>query len=64
MSIVVVLVTLWTLHLHACQVRVAVGNSCLCCCTCEFMYLGFTRMPGESCCRRLGSRSLRLGEVF
>ena len=26
--------SLCTLHLHACQVRVTVGDSSLCCCTC------------------------------
>ena len=26
--------SLCTLYLHACQVRVTVGNSCLCCCAC------------------------------
>ena len=42
--------SLYTLHLHACYVRVTVGLSGLCCCTCvkvEFIYPVFTRMPGE-----------------
>ena len=26
--------SLCTLHLHACQERVTVGDSCICCCTC------------------------------
>ena len=30
--------SLCTLYLHACQVRVTVGNSGLCCCTCVNAY--------------------------
>ena len=69
--------SLCTLHLHAHQVRVTVGNSGLCCCTCvtyrkltedvplvKFMYLVFIRMPGESYCRRLRSLLLSLCYVF
>ena len=40
--------SLCTLYLHACQVRVTVGDLHLA----EFMYLVFTRMPGESYSRR------------
>ena len=51
--------SLCTLYLHACQVRVTVNVPLM-----EFMYLVFTRMPGESYCRRLRSLLLCLCDVF
>ena len=39
------LLSLCTLYLHACQVRVTVDVPVV-----QFMYLVFTRMPGESYC--------------
>ena len=63
--------SLCTLYFHACQVRVTVGNTGLCYCTCvmrnilmEFMYLVFTRMPGESYRRQHRSLLLYLCYVF
>ena len=51
--------SLCTLYLHACQVRVTVYVRLV-----EFMHLVFTRMPGESYCRRLRSLLLCLCDVF
>ena len=51
--------SLCTLYLHACLVRVTVDVPLV-----EFMYLVFTRMPGESYCRRLRSLLLCLCDVF
>ena len=48
-----------TFYLHACEVRVTVGDVRLV----EFMYLVFTRMPGESYRRRCTSGGVTVGDV-
>ena len=54
-----------TLYLHARQARATIGDSGLCHVPlAEFMYLVFTRTPGESYRRRLRSLLLCLCEVF
>ena len=55
------------MYLHACQVRVTVGLFLLKTKDIhlvEFMYRVFTRMPGESYCRRLEALLLYLCYVF
>ena len=54
--------SLCTLYLLACQVRVTIGTTDVP--LVEFMYLVFTRMPGESYHRHLGSLLLCLCDVF
>ena len=52
--------SLYTVYLHACQVRVTVEDAPLV----KYMYLVFTRLPGESYRRRLRSLLLYLCYVF